>query len=86
VEQFSGFSVEDVSVASSRAPMAMPSRSLSKATEGLLSIGRESVLSDSVTPTASTRTKRVFPPASGVTLARASGSMVRVPRPFICSK
>ena len=40
----------------------------------------------SVTPTASTRTNRVFSVASGVTDWKSAGAMVRAPRPFICSK
>ena len=39
----------------------------------------------SVTPTASTMTKRVFTRASGVTEAKSAEAMVRAPRPFICS-
>jgi hypothetical protein len=40
----------------------------------------------SVTPTASTSTKRVFSSASGVTWRNCVGVIVRAPRPFICSK
>ena len=45
-----------------------------------------STKSCSVTPTASTMTKRVFAVASGVTAWKSAAGMVRAPRPFICSK
>ncbi len=45
-----------------------------------------STKSCSVTPTASTMTKRVLAVASGVTAWKSAGAMVRAPRPFICSK
>ena len=62
----------------------MPSSVASEMPLSRLSGG--STKSCSVTPTASTSTKRVFSVASGVTDWKVAGSMVRAPRPFICSK
>ena len=76
----------DESNSGSRAPMAMCSISFSSGTLGFCSSGRESVLSLSQTPTASTMTKCVFVFASGVTAWKSVSEMTRVPRPFICSK
>ena len=70
----------------SRAPIAMCSISFSSGTLGFCSSGRESVLSRSQTPTASTMTKCVFVFASGVTDWKSVSEMTRTPRPFICSK
>ena len=68
-----------------RSPLATCSMSLAVETLGLVSSDLVSVLSVSVTPTQSTRTKRLLPGASGVTLCSSSRLMTRVPRPFICS-
>ena len=77
---------EEVSTSSSVLPKATAWSSFSKVTVGFFSIGRESVLSCSQTPTASTMTKWSLAVASGVTPCRSSGLMTRTPRPFICSK
>lgn len=68
-----------------RSPRAICSMSLRVEMLGLVSSDLVSVLSVSVTPTQSTRTKRLLPGASGVTLCSSSRLMMRVPRPFICS-
>ena len=76
-----------VSVSSSRLPRATPRRSVGKLTVGWRSSGRDSVLSLSQTPTASTMTKWVLARASSPeTACRSVGVRTRVPRPFICSK
>ena len=67
-------------------PRATAWSSLSNGIDFLWSIGRESVLSRSQTPTASTMTKWFLALASGVTALRSSSLMTRTPRPFICSK
>ena len=48
--------------------------------------GKDSMSLVSVTPMASTSTKRSLWVASGVTTWRSLSGIVRTPRPFICSK
>ena len=60
--------------------------SLSKLTWRWRSSGTVSWRSASVTPTASTITKRSLAWASGVTVRSWSPSITLTPRPFICSK
>ena len=67
-------------------PRLMAWRSFSKEMVFFRSMGFESVLSRSQTPTASTIIKWSFALASGVTDLRSSLLMIRTPRPFICSK
>ncbi len=76
----------EVSTASSVLPKLTACSSFSKETAGFFSMGLESVLSCSQTPTASTMTKWSLLTASGVTALRSSFLMTRTPRPFICSK
>ena len=76
----------EVRVSSSLLPSATDRISFSNETCRLRSNGRESVLSFSHTPMASTITKCVLSGASGVTALKSVLEIVRVPRPFICSK
>ena len=67
-------------------PIATCSNSVLKATVFLRSSGWVSASWVSVIPTQSTMTKCVLASASGVTAFSRSESMMRTPRPFICSK